>query len=97
MAKAVWNGVVLAETEAFEEWNGNIYFPASSVKREFIKESVTKSTCPRRGTAHYFNLEVDGEVNKDAAWTYSDPREMTLKIKGYFAFWSGVQVHGPKR
>ncbi|MEM7026732.1 MAG: DUF427 domain-containing protein [Pseudomonadota bacterium] len=92
MIKAVWNGETIAETESFEKVEGNIYFPPDSIKSDFFTESDTHSTCFWKGTASYYNLEVNGEINKDAAWYYPDPKSKAKHIKGYIAFWKGVEV-----
>ncbi len=90
--KAIWNNKVLAESDQTEMVEGNHYFPPQSVKQEFLKESNTKSKCPWKGTASYYSLEVDGEVNKDAAWHYPEPKDAAKNIKGYLAFWKGVKI-----
>ena len=74
MAKAVWNGHTVAESETFETVEGNIYFPEETVKREFLRPSSTTSACPWKGQARYFTLLVDGQENPDAAWYYPDPK-----------------------
>ncbi len=92
MARAVWNGKVIAESETTEEVEGNVYFPESSLKREFFRPSSTTSTCPWKGQARYYNLLIEGQENPDAAWYYPDPKPAARKIKGYVAFWRGVEV-----
>jgi len=92
MVKAVWKGVVIAESDSTEVVEDNHYFPADSVKMELLKKSDTPYTCPWKGECQYFDVEVNGEVNKDAAWTYPDPKEKAANIKGYIAFWKGVEV-----
>ena len=92
MARAVWNGKVIAESEATEEVEGNVYFPETSLKREYFKPSSTTSTCPWKGQARYYNLLIDGQDNPDAAWYYPDPKPAARKIKGHVAFWRGVDV-----
>ena len=74
MARALWNGTVIAESDATVEVEGNQYFPPSSVERAYLRESSTHSVCPWKGTASYFDVVVDGEVNTDAAWYYPTPR-----------------------
>jgi uncharacterized protein (DUF427 family) len=71
---------------------GNHYFPEASVKREFISFSNHKTSCAWKGQASYYSLIVNGDVNPDAAWYYADPKEAASNIKGYVAFWKGVQV-----
>jgi uncharacterized protein (DUF427 family) len=92
MAKAVWNGIVIAESDSYETVEGNIYFPESSLKREYFRPSSTTSTCPWKGQARYYSLASDGQENPDAAWYYPDPKPAARKIKNHVAFWRGVEV-----
>ena len=92
MAKAIWNGVVLAESDNTEVVEGNQYFPANSVKREYFKETDTHTTCPWKGLASYYTIEVNGKENKDAAWYYPAPKDAAKQIKDHVAFWKGVEV-----
>lgn len=92
MAKAIWNDVVIAESESFEKVEGNIYFPSETINKEYFKDSGTKSTCFWKGKASYYDVEVNGEINKDAAWYYPDPKSKAENIKDYVAFWKGVEV-----
>jgi uncharacterized protein (DUF427 family) len=92
MPKAVWNGVVLAESDNTEIVEGNHYFPPESINREYFKESNTNSACPWKGMASYYTVEVNGNVNRDAAWYYPSPKSAAENIKGYVAFWGGIQV-----
>ena len=92
MPRATWNGEVLAETEDYEVVEGNIYFPESSIKRAFFKDSDTHSHCPWKGDASYYDIHVNGETNHDAAWYYPRTLEAAKNIEGYIAFWKGVEV-----
>lgn len=92
MPKAIWKNQVIAESDPHEEVEGNIYFPPSSIKKEFFKESGTHTQCPWKGTASYYDVVVGGETNKEAAWYYPDPMEAAKNIKGFVAFWKGVEV-----
>lgn len=92
MAKAIWNGQVLAESEDTIIIEGNHYFPPETIRKEFFKASETHTTCPWKGLASYYTLEVDGEVNKDAAWYYPEASKMAKKFENYVAFWKGVDV-----
>src|SRR6266581_9351253 len=92
MPKAMWEGKVVAESEETVEIEGNQYFPAESIKREYFQPSSHHTVCPWKGTASYYDLEVDGKRNANAAWYYSDPKQAAAEIKGYIAFWKGVQV-----
>ena len=90
--KAVWKDTVIAESEHTVMVEGNHYFPEASVKREFISFSNHKTSCPWKGQASYYSVNVNGDVNPDAAWYYADPKEAARNIKGHVAFWKGVQV-----
>jgi len=92
MARAIWNGKVIAESEATQTVEGNTYFPESSLKREYFRPSSTTSLDQVKGLARYMNLLIDGQDNLDAAWFYPDPKPVARKIKGYVAFWRGVDV-----
>ncbi len=90
--KAVWNNTVLAESDETIVVEGNHYFPPSSIQREYFRDSTTHTICPWKGTASYYSIEVAGEVNADAAWYYPEPKPEAEEIRGYVAFWRGVQV-----
>lgn len=92
MARAIWKGQVLAESERFELVEGNVYFPPETVDRRWVKPSDTTTICPWKGTAHYYTLAVAGAENKDAAWYYPDPKTAAANIKDHVAFWHGVAV-----
>lgn len=92
MVKAVWNDVVIAESDDTVIVEGNHYFPVDAVKPELLKPSGTHTLCPWKGTASYYTLEAGGAENPDAAWYYPDPKEAAANIKGRIAFWKGVQV-----
>jgi uncharacterized protein (DUF427 family) len=92
MPRAIWNKTVIAESETCEVVENNVYFPPEAVKNQYLKPSDTTSTCPWKGKASYFTLDVNGEVNKDAAWYYPDPKPAAESIKNYVAFWKGVTI-----
>ena len=92
MPKAIWNDVVIAESETFEKVEGNVYFPLDTINKEYFKGSDKKSTCFWKGKASYYDIKVDGKINKDAAWYYPDPKSNVENIKDHVAFWKGVEV-----
>ena len=92
MPKATWNGVTIAESNNCVVVEGNQYFPREAVKQEYLQESSSHTTCPWKGLASYYSLEVNGQVNKDAAWYYSEPKDAAKQIKDHVAFWHGVKV-----
>lgn len=92
MAKAIWKGTVLAESNQCVLVEGNHYFPPQSVQKEYLRTSNTHTECPWKGTASYYHIEVNGERNSDAAWFYPEPRAAARNIKDHVAFWKGVRV-----
>ncbi len=90
--KAIWNGEVIAESEETIVIEGNHYFPADHIKKDYFSSSDTQTVCPWKGKASYYDLDVNGSVNNDAAWYYPDTSELAKRIKGYIAFWKGVEV-----
>jgi uncharacterized protein (DUF427 family) len=90
--KARWNGRVLAESDDTVVVEGNHYFPRASLEEEYFHASDTHSHCPWKGEASYLSVEVDGDVNEDAAWYYPEPKEAAAEIKDRVAFWKGVEV-----
>ncbi len=94
MPKASWNGTVIAESERTEMVEGNHYFPSEAVNSAFLRPSATHSVCPWKGTASYYDIVVEGNVNKDAAWYYPEAKEAAKQITGHVAFWKGVKVEG---
>ena len=92
MARAIWNNAVLAESDRTVVVEGNHYFPPDSVRQQYFKPSSTHTVCSWKGTASYYDVEVNGQANKDAAWYYPSPLDAAKHIAGYVAFWKGVQV-----
>lgn len=92
MAKAIWNDVVLAESDVYEKVEGNIYFPADSINKNHFKKSNTHTTCSWKGIANYYTIIVNMQENKDAAWYYPEPKAAAQNIKDHVAFWKGVKV-----
>lgn len=90
--KAIWNGVVVAESDDTVLVEGNHYFPETALKREYVTFSNHKTTCPWKGQASYLSLLVGGEMNADAAWFYADPKPEAEEIRGRVAFWKDVKI-----
>ena len=92
MARAVWNGVVLAESDDIVMVEGNLYFPRSSLNNEYFTDSPSRTVCPWKGLASYFDVVVDGRVNRGAAWFNGSPSPAAADIKDRVAFWRGIEV-----
>ena len=92
--KALWNGATIAESDDTVVIEGNHYFPREAIRQEYFENSNTHTICPWKGEASYFNVVVNGEVNKDAAWYYPEPKPAAAEIKDRVAFWRGVMITG---
>ena len=92
MYVAKWNGAVIAQSDKTVEIEGNQYFPMDSVNSQYLVDSPLTSTCPWKGEANYYSLDVDGDVNKDAVWVYRSPKDAAKEIANHMAFWRGVEV-----
>ncbi len=90
--KAIWNGTVLAESDETITIEGNHYFPAGSINKEYFKPSETHTVCGWKGTASYYDVVAGGETNRDAAWFYPEPKAEAKEIANHVAFWKGVEV-----
>ncbi len=92
MAKAIWNGKIIAESEKIIKLEGNLYFPPESIHQEYFHKNNSHTVCPWKGKASYYDIVVDGKTNKGAAWYYPQPSNAAQEIKDYVAFWNGVSV-----
>lgn len=90
--KAIWNGVVVAESDDIVIVEGNHYFPQASLKREYTTFSNHRTSCIWKGQAYYMSLFVNGEMNPDAIWYYPEPTEAAQEIKDRVAFKAGVSI-----
>lgn len=99
MAKATWNGAVLAESDEIAHVEGNAYFPKQSVNWDCLKDNTGYGTtfCHWKGFAAYYDVIVDGEILEGAAWRYDAPYPQADLIADRVAFWKGVEVtDGPE-
>lgn len=92
MKKAIWNGKIIAESADTINIEGNHYFPPKDIHMEYFEQNDTHTTCPWKGVASYYTIQVEGKKNVDGAWYYPETSELAKNIKGYVAFWKGVEV-----
>lgn len=90
--KAIWNGIVLAESNDTIEVEGNHYFPPDSINKEYFDESDFTSFCGWKGMANYYSIIVNDQKNENCAWYYAEPNDAAKNIKGYVAFWNGISI-----
>ena len=90
--KAIWNGVVIAQSDDTVLVEGNHYFPQASLNRSFTSFSNHKTMCSWKGQAHYLSLIVNGDMNIDAVWYYPDPKPEAEAVRDRVAFWKGVII-----
>ncbi len=94
--KAIWNDTIIAESDKALFFDRRYYFPPKDVNKEFLKEIDYTTGCPWKGTAHYYDVVVEGKKNIRAAWYYPNPKEKAQAIKDYVSFWHGVEIKVPK-
>lgn len=94
MPTATWNNqtIAIAPSSEVKIVENNVYFPASAVNTSYLQKSDTHTVCSWKGTASYYDVVVNGQTNKDAAWFYPEPKDAAKEISGYVAFWKGVKV-----
>ncbi len=90
--KAIFNNQIIAESNNTIELEGNNYFPPESLNKQYFKESTYESTCPWKGEASYYTIDVNGEIRDEAGWYYKNPSEAAKQIKNHVAFWKGVRI-----
>jgi len=90
--KAIWKDKILAQSDETIVVENNHYFPLDSLNREFFEQSTTTSACPWKGTASYYHIRIREDTNRDAAWTYENPKEAAKEITDHVAFWKGVEI-----
>jgi uncharacterized protein (DUF427 family) len=90
--KAMWKDVILAESKSTIEIEGNHYFPPESIDRRFFRDSTTHTRCSWKGSASYYTIKIEDELNQDSAWYYPEPLDKVRHIKNYVAFWKGIKV-----
>jgi uncharacterized protein (DUF427 family) len=91
---AIWNGQIIAASDNCVAFDNNTYFPPEALNKQFFAPSGHTSVCPWKGTANYMDVVVEGKTNANAMWVYNDPKSAASPIKGYVAFWKGVEVKG---
>ena len=94
MAKAIYEDILIAESNDTVKVEGNHYFPIESIDRKRLEESELETTCVWKGVAKYYHLNVDGKKLKDAVWYYPQPSDEAKSIKDRIAFYQrdGLQV-----
>jgi uncharacterized protein (DUF427 family) len=93
MTRAVFHGVVIAESDDVRVVEGMTYFPRASVKPDVLVESATTSRCFWKGKARYWDVAVPAATGNDAAFAYDQPWPLARRlITDRVAFWHGVEI-----
>lgn len=92
MPKAIFNDVIIAESDDTIVVEGNHYFPPDSIKRDHFSQHDRTTVCSWKGTASYFNVTADGQTAEAAAWYYPAPKDKAAEIRDYVAFYPAVTV-----
>ena len=93
MTKAVFNGVVIADSQDVRVVEGMTYFPRSSVSPGVLTESSTTSQCFWKGKARYYHVDGESETATDAAFAYERPWPLARRlVTDRVAFWRDVEI-----
>ena len=92
MARAIYNGQVIAESDDIVTVEGNSYFPISSLSKDVLSDSDHSTVCGWKGTAAYWNITVDGQTATNAAWYYPEPMQGAEQVTDRVAFYPAVTV-----
>ncbi len=92
MARAIFNGTVIAESDDIEIVEGNAYFPLDSLDRSVLSDTDHATVCPWKGTASYWTVTVDGESATNAAWYYPTPKDGAEAVANRVAFYPVIAV-----
>jgi len=82
---------VIAETDAairLEERGlpPRLYIPRADARLDRLEPSERRTHCPYKGDARYFSVVAEGDVARDAVWSYEDPLLELRSIKGHLCF-----------
>jgi uncharacterized protein (DUF427 family) len=70
------------------------YLPKTDVRMELLEESDSSSACPYKGTARYYHVRIDDDLEEDLVWWYPSPLEESSRIAGYVCFYNErVDIH----
>lgn len=89
--KVVQKNIVLADSNQTVVIEGNHYFLPESINWDYLQKSDTHTKCPWKGEASYYDVVIDGAVEKDTAWYYPEPKKAAKEIKNHVAFYSGAE------
>lgn len=93
MARAVFDGVVVAESDDVRVVEGITYFPRASVLDGALLASPSTSRCFWKGKARYWHVAGDSDVAADAAFAYEQPWPLARRlVSDRVAFWRDVQI-----
>ena len=94
MTKAIYNGVVVAESDDVRRVEGITYFPLDSVAEGALVESPTTSQCFWKGKASYFHVKSDDDLALDSAFQYHRPWPLARRlVTNRVGFWRDVEIH----
>ena len=91
--KASVDGRVVAESDDIVGCGGYDYFPRAAVRMEWLEKAEKTADdlkCPHG--VQFYDVVIDGQRHKRAAWSYEAPRPEMAQVGGRFGFWEDVEV-----
>ncbi len=64
------------------------YLPREDVRTDLLRRTDRTTSCPFKGEASYWSVEVGGEVHDDLVWSYENPIPDAKGIAGLLCFYS---------
>ncbi len=93
LVRAVYEGVVVAESDDVRAVEGVTYFPVDDVIDGVLVESPTTTRCFWKGKASYFHVDLGDDTVLDAAFQYRKPWPLAKRlVDGRVGFWRGVDI-----
>jgi uncharacterized protein (DUF427 family) len=93
MTKAMFDGVVIAESDDVKRVEGMSYFPITDVDTDQLLDSPTTSRCFWKGKASYFHVLGNDGIAQNGAFIYRKPWPLAQRlVTDRIAFWQGVEI-----
>jgi uncharacterized protein (DUF427 family) len=64
------------------------YLPRQDVRTDLLRPTTAETTCPFKGQASYWSVEVGGEVHDDIVWSYESPIPQAEGVAGLLCFYN---------
>ena len=63
------------------------YFPRTDVRMERLRATSFHTTCPFKGEASYWSIDIGGQTHDGIVWSYETPLPEVVAISGMMSFY----------